>query len=119
MPDELGPTLKVADILSRRGQTIYGRRTIVDLCARTGVALTSGYDAELGPVDSEESLMDFIIEYSKLNPAAKMTVLILSEIYGLSIPKELLGKRKRIAVIAGVLESLSDFTHDLSSRLKG
>lgn len=119
MTADIGPVLRVADILSRRGQTIYGRQVIVDLCARTGVSLTSGYDAELGPTDSEEALMSFIIEYSKLCPAAKLTVLVLSELHELPVPTELLGKKKLLSVVTDVLESLSEFTHGLTGHLRG
>ena len=119
MSEQMGPVLKVADILSRRGQTIYGRQAIVELCAKTGVSLTSGYDAEMGPQDSEAALMTFIIEYSKLCPAAKLTVLILSELYEVPVPTELLGKKKIMSVITDVLESLTEFTHGLSGLLRG
>jgi hypothetical protein len=119
MSEEIGPVLKVADILSRRGQTIYGRQTIVDLCGKTGVSLTSGYDTDLGQADSEQALMSFIIEYSKLCPAAKLTVLILSELYEVEVPKEMLGKKKILSIVTDVLESLTEFTHGLSDLLRG
>jgi hypothetical protein len=109
--------LRVADILSRRGQTIYGRQAIVDLCTSTGVALMSSRDVDMGPADSEESLRSFIVEYSKLSPAAKLTVQVLSRSYGIDMPAELLGKRKK--GVAEILESLAEFTHDLTDRLRG
>jgi hypothetical protein len=109
--------LRVADILSRRGQTIYGREAIVDLCTTTGVSLMGGRDADMGPADSEESLRSFIVEYSKLSPAAKMTVQILSRSHGIDMPAALLGKKKK--GIADLLESLTEFTHDLADRLRG
>jgi hypothetical protein len=118
MAVEDNPLLKIADTLSRRGQTIYGKNAIVDLCTETGVSLTGGYDAELAAGDSEESLRDFIIGYSQLSPAAKMTVMILCELNGVVIPEEVLGKKKR-AGIAELLESLAEFTHDLTDRLRG
>lgn len=115
---EFNPLLKVADMLSRRGQTIYGKDVIVDLCAETGVSLTGGYDSELSEADSDESLRRFISGYSRLSPAAKMTVMILCELNEVDMPKELLGKRKRTG-IADLLESLAEFTHDLTDRLRG
>ena len=50
------PIHKVADILSRRGQTIYGREVIVDLCAKTGVSLLDSF-SDMEEVDSEASLL--------------------------------------------------------------
>ncbi len=114
---EDNPLLRVADMLSRRGQTIYGRDVIVDLCAETGVSLTGGYDSELAGADPREALQRFIVGYSRLSPAAKMTVMILCELNELDMPKELLGKKK--TGIAEILESLAEFTHDLTDRLRG
>ncbi|TFF96506.1 hypothetical protein EU546_01270 [Candidatus Thorarchaeota archaeon] len=118
MVAEDNPLLKIADTLSRRGQTIYGKTAIVDLCSETGVSLTGGYDAEMAAGDSEESLRKFIMGYSRLSPAAKMTVMILCELNEVIIPEEILGKKKR-AGITELLESLAEFTHDLTDRLRG
>ena len=86
------PIRKLAETLSRRGQTIYGRKTIVDMCAKTGVSLLNVIDT--GDPDSDESLQNFLVQYSKLSPAAKLTILILSKQYGVSLPEGLLGKKK-------------------------
>lgn len=86
------PIRKLAETLSRRGQTIYGRKVIVDLCAKTGVSLLNVMD--IGDPDSNESLQNFLVQYSKLCPAAKLTILILSKQYGVSLPEDLLGKKK-------------------------
>ena len=108
------PIHKVADILSRRGQTIYGPQVIVDLCANAGVSLMDSYaDSE---EDSEASLLVFAVNYAKLNPAAKLSVLTLARIHNVTIPKELLEKRK---IFADILDSLSEFTHEITERLRG
>jgi hypothetical protein len=110
------PIHKVADILSRRGQTIYGKQTIVELCAKTGVSLMDDFAAELGETDTEASLLNFVTNYAKLNPAAKLTVLTLSRLHDITIPKELLEKR---TIFTDILDSLSEFTQDLTERLRG
>ena len=109
------PIHKVADILSRRGQTIYGRQVIVDLCANAGVSLMDSY-TDLEEVDSEASLLVFAVNYAKINPAAKLTVLTLARIHNVTIPKELLEKRK---IFSDILDSLSEFTHEITERLRG
>ncbi|MBN2230240.1 MAG: hypothetical protein JW779_11690 [Candidatus Thorarchaeota archaeon] len=109
------PIHKVADILSRRGQTIYGREKIVELCAKTGVSLMDGFASELGDTDTDQALLDFVTSYAKMNPAAKLTVLTLSRLHEISIPKELLEKR---SIFADILESFSEFTQDISDLLK-
>ncbi len=86
------PIRKLAETLSRRGQTIYGRQAIVDLCAKTGVSLLNTID--FGDPDTDESLYNFLRQYSKLSPAAKLTILILSIQYGVDLPEDLLEKRK-------------------------
>lgn len=115
MSEKTRPIHKVADILSRRGQTIYGREKIVDLCSRTGVSLLDDF-AELGQEDSDASLLLFVVNYAKLSPAAKLSVLTLARIYDVAIPKELLERRR---ILADILESLSEFTHEITERLRG
>jgi hypothetical protein len=110
------PIHRVADILSRRGQTIYGKQKIVDLCSKTGVSLMDDFAAELGEVDTEVSLLNFVTSYAKLNPAAKLTVLTLSRLYDIAIPKELLEKH---TLFTDIIDSLSEFTHYLTERFRG
>ncbi|MFW9788117.1 MAG: hypothetical protein ACFFE2_16390 [Candidatus Thorarchaeota archaeon] len=98
------PIRKLAEILSRRGQTIYGRQTIVELCSKAGVSLMNTFD--VGDPDTDESLQNFLVQYSRLNPAAKLTILILSKQYGVSLPENLLGKKKGLK---DRLESLQDY----------
>ncbi len=116
MSENLQPIHTVADILSRRGQTIYGREKIVEMCSKAGVSLMDDFAAELGEVDTESSLLEFVTSYAKLNPAAKLTVLTLAKLYDASIPKELLEKR---TIFTDILDSLSEFTQDLAERLRG
>jgi hypothetical protein len=110
------PIHKVADILSRRGQTIYGREKIVDLCAKAGVSLLDSFASDLGEEDSEASLLVFVVSYAKLNPAAKLTVSTLARIHGVTIPKELLERR---TIFTDIMDSLSEFTHEITERLRG
>lgn len=116
MSNLVRPIHRVADILSRRGQTIYGRERIVELCSKAGVSLMDDFAAELGEQDTEASLLSFVTSYAKLNPAAKLTVLTLSRLHDISIPKELLEKR---TIFTDILESLSGFTQDLTGRFRG
>lgn len=104
MSESEKPIRKLAETLSRRGQTIYGRKIIVDMCAKTGVSLLNVLD--IGDPDSDESLQDFLVQYSKLSPAARLTILILSKQYGVSLPEDLLGKKKGLK---DRLESLQDY----------
>lgn len=104
MSESEKPIRKLAETLSRRGQTIYGRNIIVDMCAKTGVSLLNVLD--IGDPDSDESLQDFLVQYSKLSPAARLTILILSKQYGVSLPEDLLGKKKGLK---DRLESLQDY----------
>ncbi|TFG29210.1 hypothetical protein EU528_10040 [Candidatus Thorarchaeota archaeon] len=110
------PIHKVADILSRRGQTIYGREVIVDLCAKTGVSLMDSFASNMSEEDSDASLLVFVVSYAKLNPAAKLTVMTLSRIHNVMIPEELLERRR---IFADILDSLSEFTHEITERLRG
>jgi hypothetical protein len=98
------PIRKLAETLSRRGQTIYGRHVIVELCSKTGVSLMNTFD--IGDTDTDESLQNFLVQYSKLTPASKLTILILSKQYGVSLPEDLLGKKKGLK---DRLESLQEY----------
>lgn len=74
------------------------------------------FASELGDVDSDAALLLFVANYAKLNPAAKLSILTLSRIYDIAIPKELLEKKR---IFADILESLSEFTHEITERLRG
>ena len=104
MTESERPIRKLAETLSRRGQTIYGRKVIVDMCSKTGVSLLNVMD--VGDTDSDESLQKFLVQYSKLSPAAKLTILILSKQYDVSLPEDILGKKKGLK---DRLESLQEF----------
>ncbi|NWF95205.1 MAG: hypothetical protein HXY34_03600 [Candidatus Thorarchaeota archaeon] len=88
------PIYKIADILGRRAQTIYGRQTVIDLCSKAGVSLMDDYDDDIRDVDSDEALMDFVTRYARMSPAARLTVLTLAKQYGVTLPEELTKKRK-------------------------
>ena len=61
MTESEKPIRRLAESLSRRGQTIYGRKAIVDLCSKTGVSLMNTLD--IGDPDSDESLQKFLLHY--------------------------------------------------------
>ncbi len=98
------PIRRLADVLSRRGQTIYGKQAIVEICSKAGVSLLDSVD--LGDPDSDAALQSFLVYYSKMSPAAKLTVLILSKQYGVPVPEKLLKKKKGFK---DLLESLQEY----------
>ncbi len=105
--DSMSASLKeLASAVSRRGITIHGREKIVELCAKSGVTLLEGlFGADLAE-DSQDDLMDFLVRYSRLTPASKLTVLVLAKQYGVTPPPELLKKK---VGLADFLRSLPDF----------
>ncbi len=80
---------KIARILTSRGQTIYGRQSIVDICSTTGIDPMDETDAK----EDIERYQTFLVEYSKLGPAARITLMILGKQYEVKIPEEALKKR--------------------------
>ncbi|MHA1638398.1 MAG: hypothetical protein ACTSUB_10335 [Candidatus Thorarchaeota archaeon] len=80
---------KIARILTSRGQTIYGRQRIVDICSTAGVDPME----ETGGKEDIGRYQTFLIEYSKLGPAARVTLMILGKQYEVEIPEEALKKR--------------------------
>ena len=103
--DEAG-LQEMVSILGRRGQTIYGRQSIVETCTKAGVILVDNPDDERYDENSQESLKRFLLEYSKLGPAARLTLMILSKQYEADLPEELTRKKKSLVDIVSLL---SDF----------
>ncbi len=103
--DETG-LREMVSILGRRGQTIYGRQSIVKTCTKAGVILIDDPNDERHGDNSQESLERFLLEYSKLGPAARLTLLILSRQYETTLPKELTRKKKSLVDLVSLL---SDF----------
>ncbi|MGY5862419.1 MAG: hypothetical protein RTU09_08630 [Candidatus Thorarchaeota archaeon] len=97
---------EMVSILGRRGQTIYGRHSIVETCAKAGVTLVEDPDDERLDENSQESLERFLLEYAKLGPAAKLTLLVLSKQYETTLPAEITRKKKSLVDLVSVL---SDF----------
>ncbi len=97
---------EMVSILGRRGQTIYGRQSIVEACTKAGVILIDTPDDERYDENSRKSLERFLLEYSKLGPAARLTLLILSKQYEATLPEELARKKKSLVDIVSLL---SDF----------
>ncbi len=103
--DETG-LQEMVSILGRRGQTIYGRHSIVETCAKAGVTLVEDPDDEQLHENTQESLERFLLEYSKLGPAARLTLLILSKQYEAALPLEIARKKKSLVDLVSLL---SDF----------
>ncbi len=97
---------EMVSILGRRGQTIYGRQSIVETCTKAGVILIDDPDDERHDENSQESLERFLLEYSKLGPAARLTLLIVSKQYDATLPEELTRKKKSLV---DIMSLLSDF----------
>ncbi len=103
--DETG-LREMVSILGRRGQTIYGRQSIVETCTKAGVILIDTPDDERHSENSRKSLERFLLEYSKLGPGARLTLLILSKQYETALPEELTRKKKSLVDLVSLL---SDF----------
>jgi hypothetical protein len=84
---------EIASNLVRRGQTIYGRKQIIDICSKSQVSLLDDYSGEFARDDTKEALNKFLILYSKLGQAARLTLLILSKQFNLSLPEEATRKK--------------------------
>ena len=77
-------------VLVQRGQVIYGSEIIVGICGISGIPLMEGMPVQHVQRSRTEAFEHFLIEYSKLCPAAKLTLLILSRQRGLSLSKEII-----------------------------
>jgi hypothetical protein len=94
---------EVASILVRRAQTIYGRDKIVEICGKSQVSLLDDYSGEFASDDTKESLETFLVLYSKLGPAAKLTLLILAKQYNVILPEEVTPWKKLLGMVEGRL----------------
>jgi hypothetical protein len=86
---------EIASTLGRRGQTIYGRTRIVELCAQSGVSLLEESEMGEDAGNSVESLESFLSEYVNLGPAARLTVMILAKQNGIDLTDVALSKKKK------------------------
>ncbi len=86
---------ELVTILVSRGLGIYGRDKMAQICMDSGVALLDDNTTDWLEEDVEAALKKFLINYSKFNLAAKMTVLVLAKRFGVPIPEELKRKKKR------------------------
>ncbi|MBD3408452.1 MAG: hypothetical protein GF411_20180 [Candidatus Lokiarchaeota archaeon] len=83
---------RIVRTLVTRGHTIYGREKLVDVFAESGLELIDGYPPENPDIIA---LTKFLIEYSKLSPAAKLTLMILAKQYNVELPKAVWKEEKR------------------------
>lgn len=86
---------ELVSTLVARGLGIYGREKMAEICLSSGVALLDDNTTDWLEDDIEAALQKFLINYSKFNLAAKMTVLVIAKRYGVPIPEELKRKKKR------------------------
>lgn len=97
----------VARAISQRGQTIHGRKKIVELQAKSGVSLHDDISSETYTPNTVDSLNHFLIEYSKLCPASRLTVKIIAYQNSIDMPEKM--KRKRKSLIERLREPSSFF----------
>ncbi|MFW9848674.1 MAG: hypothetical protein ACFFF4_06015 [Candidatus Thorarchaeota archaeon] len=77
-------------VLVTRGQVIYGSEIIVGICGISGIPLVEGLPVQHIRRNRTEAFQMFLIEYSRLCPAAKLTLLILSRQRGISLPNTII-----------------------------
>lgn len=75
--------------LVARGQSIYGSEIIVGISGLSGIPLVDGLPIEHVNRTRTEAFKTFLVEYSRLGPAAKLTLLILSRQRDLALPNEI------------------------------
>ncbi|TXT54583.1 MAG: hypothetical protein BAJATHORv1_60079 [Candidatus Thorarchaeota archaeon] len=83
---------RIVRTLVTRGHTIYGREKLVDVFAESGLELIDGYPPENPDLIA---LTKFLVEYAKLSPAAKLTLLILARQQNVELPKDIMKEEKR------------------------
>ncbi|MFW9982489.1 MAG: hypothetical protein ACFFE3_11300 [Candidatus Thorarchaeota archaeon] len=81
------PFEEIVYTLVTRGQGIYGTERITRICAASRVPLMDIPPDFWTGWQKEESQQKFLIEYSKLGNAAKLTLLVLTRQRGLTLPK--------------------------------
>ncbi|MBD3408324.1 MAG: hypothetical protein GF411_19530 [Candidatus Lokiarchaeota archaeon] len=85
--------LDLAYILLLRGKSIYGEERIKDICTASGIAFGNDLSAKWMEQYSEQTLETFIINYSKLGPASRLSILILAKQRGIQVPEVLRSKK--------------------------
>lgn len=81
--------LDLAYFLLLRGKAIYGEDRITSLCRASGIAFGDDLSLEWLEQYSEQTLETFIINYAKLGPASRLSILILAKQRGIQIPEVL------------------------------
>ncbi len=85
-----------AQLLIMRGLGLYGDKKMAKICDDSGMDCRAGSSYELPDNENiEDSLKKLMINYSKFNLPAKMTVLVLAKKYGMLIPEELKSSKKK------------------------
>jgi hypothetical protein len=112
MEDERSILEEIARIVSRRGQTIYGRAKVIDVSGKTGVILD---DEEVQ--NSKEELLEFLKGYSRLGPASPLTLSILALQNGLVLPEDITTVKKRFSFdIRKFMKEIMEYVHELDEK---
>ena len=85
-----------AQLLIMRGLGLYGDKLMGKICEDSGITCRTDGTFDLPESENiEETLRKLMINYSKFNLPAKMTVLVLAKKYGITIPEELKSSKKK------------------------
>ena len=75
--------------VAQRGLGIYGRIRVVEICLESNCKLLEDNTVNWLTDDIDKAVSDFIINFSKPNQFAKMTVMLLAKKYDIPLPDEL------------------------------
>lgn len=78
-----------------RGLGIYGRDKMAEICYNSQIGLLDDYTLDWLSDDHTEALNKLIVNYSKINLPAKMTVMVLAKKHGIKIPDTIQTTKKR------------------------
>jgi hypothetical protein len=89
-PEDPNPVEEMAYALVTRGQVIHGPEAITSICIASGVPLLENSPDDWIGKHKSDTLESLMIEYSRLSPAARMTLMVLSRQRGIAIPREVI-----------------------------
>lgn len=101
MQDKQSEFLKA---LVERGLGIYGRDKMAQICHESQVALMDDNSLDWLTDDHEKALQNLLINYSRINLPARMTVMVLAKKHDIPVPEEL-GKGKKRSRFLGRLRN--------------
>ena len=86
--------VQLTEILVSRGLGMYGHEMMQKICYDSGIALLDDDSIDWLQEDKEKSMNDFLINYSAMNLAAKMTAIVLAKKYEIPIPEQIKKKKR-------------------------